>query len=262
MVESVQLASRMNCLVARPETQEKRPAVMWLHERYGIVQHTHDQTQRLADSGFVGFAPDLFHRFTGDRDALVRADERCELQDETSLQDLEEAIAYMRSLPYVDGDRIGIVGVCQTGRQPLVYAAERTNLAAAVVFYGGVYPREWTADELRPKTIDAYLPHLSCPVMGLFGEADRLVPLAEIEQFRAYLEKHKKSYHIRIFADTPHGWLNDTMTDDRYRPEAAKEAWSLMVSFLNEVFSGKWDPSRVRWTFESDTSPDYGLAAG
>ena len=262
MVESVQLASGMNCLVAKPTTQEKRPAVIWLHERYGVVQHVHDQTQRLADSGFVGLAPDLFHRFTGDREALAHAGERCELQDETSVQDLEEAIAYLRSLSYVDGDHIGIVGVCQTGRQPLVYSAERTNLAAAVVFYGGVYPREWTADELRPKTIDAYLPHLSCPVMGLFGEADRLVPLAEIERFRAYLEKHKKSYHIRLFADTPHGWLNDTMTDDRYRPEAAREAWALMVSFLNEVFSGKWDPSRVLWRFESDTSPDYGLAAG
>ena len=119
---------------------------------------------------------------------------------------------------------------------------------------------EWTADELRPKAIDAYLPHLSCPVMGLFGEADRLVPLAEIERFREYLEKHKKSYHIRLLADTPHGWLNDTMTDDRYRPEAAREAWALMVSFLNDVFSGKWDPSRVIWRFESDTSPDYGLA--
>ena len=176
MLESVQLDSGMQCVLARPDTQEKRPAVIWLHERYGMVQHTRDQAERLARSGFVGFAPDLFHRFDRDREALARAEDRCELQDETSVQDLEEAIAYLRSLPYVDGDRIGIVGVCQTGRQPLVYAAQRTNLAAAVVFHGGVYPREWIADELRPKTIDAYLPHLSCPVIGLFGEADPLVP--------------------------------------------------------------------------------------
>jgi carboxymethylenebutenolidase len=261
MVESVQLASGMSCLVARPSTQERRPAVIWLHERYGMVQHTSDQTQRLADSGFVGFAPDLFHRFDGDRDALARSEDRCELQDETSVRDLEEAIAYLRSLPYVDGDHIGIVGVCQTGRQPLVYAAERVDQAAAVVFHGGVYPREWKADELRPRTIDSYLPHLSCPVMGMFGEADGMVPLAEIERFRQLLEKHKKSYHIRLFANTPHGWLNDTIPD-RYRPEEARLAWELMVSFLNDVFAGKWDPSRVLWRFESDTSPDYGLAAG
>ena len=261
MVESMQLESGMSCLIAKPPAQEKRPAVIWLHERYGITQHTRDQTQRLAASGVVGFGPDLFPRFTGDPGALARAEVRCELTDETSVQDLEEAIAYLRTLPYVDGERIGIVGVCQTGRQPLVYAAQRMDLAAAVVFHGGVYPREWKADELRARTIDSYLPHLSCPVLGLFGEADGLVPLPEIERFRAYLEKHKKSYHIRIFADTPHGWLNDTLPN-RYRPEEAREAWELMVSFLNAVFAGEWNPGRVLWRFESDTSPDYSLAVG
>ena len=258
MLESVQLDSGMQCVLARPDTQEKRPAVIWLHERYGMVQHTRDQTERLARSGFVGFAPDLFHRFDRDREALARAEDRCELQDETSVQDLEEAIAYLRSLPYVDGDRIGIVGVCQTGRQPLVYAAERTNLAAAVVFHGGVYPREWIADELRPKTIDAYLPHLSCPVIGLFGEADPLVPFPEVHRFRELLETHKKSYHIRLFPDTPHGWLNDTVPD-RYCPEEAQEAWTVMVSFLNSVFAGEWAQGKVVWRFESATSPDYGV---
>ena len=155
MVESVQLASGMNCLVARPETQERRPAVIWLHERYGIVQHIHDQTQHLADSGFVGFAPDLFHRFTGDRDALARGEDRCELQDETSVQDMEEAIAYLRSMPYVDGDRIGIVGVCQTGRQPLVYAAERVDLAAAWGGGGKVAPPDpgWSPEIRSPPRI-------------------------------------------------------------------------------------------------------------
>ena len=175
MLESVQLDSGMQCVLARPDTQEKRPAVIWLHERYGMVQHTRDQTERLARSGFVGFARTSSIVST----ATARPRPRGGPPRATG-RDFRPGPGRGHRLPALAAlrgpDRIGIVGVCQTGRQPLVYAAERTNLAAAVVFHGGVYPREWIADELRPKTIDAYLPHLSCPVIGLFGEADPLVP--------------------------------------------------------------------------------------
>ena len=256
MLETVRLKSGMIALIGRPSTEEKRPAVIMLHERYGVVQHTRDMTERLAAAGYVGFAPDLFHRFTGDREALSRAEARCELIDDESVTDLAEACAYLRTLSYVDGERIACIGACQTGRQPLVYSAQRNDLAAAVVFHGGVYPREWKPDALRPLTIDSYLPRLSCPVLGLFGEAYDLVPLEEILRFREYLERGRKGYHIRVFGGAPHGWLNDTIPE-RYRPEAAREAWQVMESFLEECFSGGWDRSRVLWRFESDTSPSY-----
>ncbi len=256
MLEEVTLNSGMTALIARPSTEERRPAVMLLHERYGITQHTRDTTQRLAEAGYVGFAPDLFHRFTGDREALSRAEVRCELTDEESVTDLAEARAYLGTLPNVDEENIACVGVCQTGRQPLVYSAQRSDLAAAVVFHGGVYPREWQADALRPLTIDSYLPRLSCPVLGLFGEADELIPLEEVRKFREHLERGGRSYHIRVFRDAPHAWLNDT-TPERYHPEAAREAWLLMASFLEECFSGRWDRSRILWHFESDTSHGY-----
>ena len=56
---------------ALPKAKGKRPAVIILHERYGIDQHTKDLTARLAQAGFAGLAPDLFHRFTGDRQAIL-----------------------------------------------------------------------------------------------------------------------------------------------------------------------------------------------
>jgi len=255
MLEEVTLNSGMTALIGRPSTEERRPAVMLLHERYGITQHTRDMTERLASAGYVSIAPDLFHRFTGDREALVRAEVRCELTDEESITDLVEAQAYLGSIPYVDEENIACIGVCQTGRQPLVYSAQQNGLAATVVFHGGIYPREWKADALRPLTIDSYLPNLSCPVLGIFGELDELIPLDEVRRFREHLEKSGRSYQIRIVRDAPHAWLNDT--GERYRPEAAKEAWRVMVSFLEDIFSARWDRSRVLWRFESDTSHGY-----
>jgi carboxymethylenebutenolidase len=259
MLETVELKNGMTAFIGKPATQERRPAVIMLHERYGIVQHTRDMTERLAAAGYVGFAPDLFHRFTGDREALSRAEARCELIDAESVTDLAEACAYLKTLSYVEGERIACVGVCQTGRQPLVYSAERNDLTAAVVFHGGVYPRDWEPDASRPVTIASYLPRLSCPVMGLFGEADHLVPMENILRFREHLENARKSYHIRVFGDTPHGWLNDTEPRS-YRPEAANEAWQVMLSFLKLCFSDRWDRTRVLWRFESDTSPTYDFA--
>src|SRR5499433_4098997 len=132
----------------------KRPAVISLHERYGIDQHTKDLTGKLAQAGFVGLAPDLFHRFTGDRKAVLRGEQRVDLRDDEALEDLNAAVDYLKKSSNVDGSRIGIIGVCQTGRQPLLLAANRNDIAGAVVLYGAVGGREWLGNQLRPTPVE------------------------------------------------------------------------------------------------------------
>src|SRR6185312_2023917 len=100
-----------------PKAKGKRPAVIILHERYGIDQHTKDLAVKLAQTGFVGLAPDLFHRFNGDRKALQQGQVRMDLRDDEALEDLNAAVDYLKKSTNVDGARIGIIGVCQTGRQ-------------------------------------------------------------------------------------------------------------------------------------------------
>ena len=74
----VKYGGGISAVRALPKAKGKRPAVIILHERYGIDQHTKDLTVRLAQAGFVGLAPDLFHRFTGDRKAVLRGEQRVE----------------------------------------------------------------------------------------------------------------------------------------------------------------------------------------
>ena len=88
---------------AFPKAKGKRPAVIILHERYGVDQHTKDLTARLAQAGFVGLAPDLFHRFTGDRKAVLRGEQRVDLTDDGALEDLNAAVDYLKRLKQVDG---------------------------------------------------------------------------------------------------------------------------------------------------------------
>jgi carboxymethylenebutenolidase len=253
---TVRFGHGITAVRALPKAKGKRPAVIILHERYGIDQHTKDLTVKVAQAGFVGLAPDLFHRFTGDRKALRKGQVRVDLRDDEALEDLNAAVDYLKKLNNVDGARIGIIGVCQTGRQPLLLAANRDDIAGVVVLYGAIGGREWEGNELRPTPAEKLVARVSCPVLGIFGEADHIISVDDVMRFRNCLEWAKKNYHVRLYRDAPHGWLNDTMPG-RYRKEPAKDAWSLMMSFLKKCFAGGWNPQRISSTFESDYSTQY-----
>jgi len=252
---TVRLPSGMTAFRALPKAKGKRPAMILLHERYGVVQHTKDLIIKFAKAGYVALAPDLFWRFTGDRKALERGDARADIRDSEALDDLGTSIDYLKKLDVVDPGRIAVMGVCQTGRQAVLPATDRADVAACVVFYGAAGGKEWTTDEFRPVLIETLLEKLSCPLLGVFGEADHIISVDDVLRFRGALERHKKSYHIRIYPDASHGWLNDTMPG-RYRKEAAVDAWNLLLAFLKKTMNGR-SKEKISWVFESDFSANY-----
>jgi carboxymethylenebutenolidase len=255
----IKYGAGISAVRALPKAKGKRPAVIILHERYGIDRHTRDLTARLAHAGYIGLAPDLFHRFTGDRKAVLRGEQRVDLSDEGALADLNGAVDYLKSLNEVDATRLGVIGVCQTGRQPVLLAAHRSDIAGAVVLYGAIGGKEWLANDLRPTTIEELIAKVNCPVLGVFGEADHIISIEDVVRFRHALEKAKKNCHIRIYPGAPHGWLNDTMPG-RYRKEAAKDAWNLMMAFLKKCFAGGWRDDRIACIYESEYSKNYDFA--
>src|SRR5215471_14936549 len=246
MLTQMRINNRINGFLGRPGGAEKRPAVIHLHERYGIVQHTTDLAHKLVEAGYVTIVPDLFWRFTGDRQALARGDSRVELRDAEVLQDVDAIVTYARTLPEVDGSRIAMIGVCQTGRQPVLVSAYRDYLAGFVVMYGAIYGADWESQPLRPEPIETLLEKVSCPVQGIFGELDNLVPLDNVLRMGNVLARAKKSFDIRVYAEAPHGFLNDTMPG-RYRPAPTEAAWNQITSFLQSIFAGAWNKERVIW---------------
>ena len=184
MIQEVEFAKDKNACLAVPDGGGRKPAIIQMHERYGIVQHTTDIAERLAANGYVALAPDMFSRFTGDREALANGDVNASIPDDEALTDLDECIKYLRGLDRVDGDRIAIMGVCQTGRQPLLAAAHRNDLRGALVLYGGVYGRDWEPQKDRPTSVGEFIPKLSCPVLGIFGDSDHLISVDDVQRFR------------------------------------------------------------------------------
>ncbi|MBA2690418.1 MAG: dienelactone hydrolase family protein [Burkholderiales bacterium] len=240
-----------------PSSTQPCAAVIILHERYGLVQHTLDLARRLAQDGFVALAPNLFSRWQGDQDALRRGEARVTLADLEIAAVIDQAVDFLKAHPRVATGRIALMGVCQSGRYPIVVASRRRDLAACVVFYGGVQERDWQASELQPRPMADMLRELHAPALFVFGERDHTISLDAVRRVRDALEDSRHSYRMKVFADMPHGWLNDTMPG-RYRPQQAEQAWQVLLAFLADVFSGAWpEPGRVHWQFESVTSADY-----
>jgi carboxymethylenebutenolidase len=256
MLTSIKIDNRMNGYLGKPAGGGKRPAIIHLHERYGIVQHTTDLGEKFVQQGYVTIVPDLFSRFTGNREKLAKGDERCDLDDAEVLKDIDAVVEYLRAVPEVDTSRIAISGVCQTGRQPILMAAKRDYVAAVVMLYGAVYDADWKSHPQRPEPIERLIEQMSCPMVAVFGELDNLIPLNNIVRMISVLAGAKKSFDVRVYAGAPHGFLNDTMPG-RFRAEQTHAAWNQITTFLNAVFTGKYPKDRVIWRVESDTSVDY-----
>ncbi len=240
-----------------PHGDRRAAALIVLHERYGLVQHTLDLAAQAGADGMVGVAPDLFSRWTGDREALARGDVRVALPDAEVAAVLHRVVDELRRDPRVDPARIVVMGVCQSGRYAVVVASERSDLAAGIVLYGAAQDRDWEVNELQPRGLREMVASVGAPFLCLFGEADHIISLDDVARLRGAFEAARKSYRMRVFAGMPHGWLNDTMPG-RYRAPEAAEAWSMIRGFVGDVFAGDWrGGGRARWEFSASASVDY-----
>lgn len=247
----------MPVLVAAPDEAPGRACVILLHERYGLVQHTEDLARRLAAEGYAVAAPDVFYD-APDQDALHRGAAKVASDDSINRARIGEVIALLARDPRADTTRLAIIGVCQTGRVPLVIDADRP-LRACAVLYGAAQDREWEQHERFPVALAELIGRGRAPVLGLFGELDHAISLAHVQRLRDACERARRSYTIAVYAGAPHGWLNDTMPG-RYRAPQAAAAWAELIGFLAAHLGAASPDDTVRWRFTATTSSTYDFA--
>jgi len=257
VTRNITCAGGLPAVLFMPSGSHKFPAIVLMHERYGLVQHSLDLGARLARDGFVCITPDFYYKYP-DQDALHRGDVGYPFKDPEAAEYLSIALDQLAELPQVDQSKIAVMGVCQTGRHPLVIAAQRP-IAAALVWYGAAGESEWKVSERFPTPLEDIIARVDCPVLGIFGEADHVISLADVRRFRDCLDDHDKTYTIKVYPGVPHGWLNDTMPG-RYRREAAEAAWAFQLAFLRTIFEPGYDRSRRVQIYESEHSASYDFA--
>ena len=236
MGENVICDNGMPGYLALPPSTQPVPAVIVLHERYGFVQHPRDVADRFAASGLAGFAVNAF--FKCDYQAgLADGSKRYYTTDPDLVDYMESALRLLGETGRVDMDRVVLLGMCQTGRHPLVMAARSHKIAAAICWYGAATNREFDTGPYFPEPIPVVLRQVTCPVLGLFAEHDNHIPVENVRRIRNALESAGKTFAIHVLDDCLHGFLNSTM-EKRYHPKQAEVAWQLQSEFLGQVFSG------------------------
>ena len=257
ITSTVTFGDRVDAFVAIPE-QGSGPfgAVALGHERYGLVQHTLDLTAKLAASGYIGVAPDMYSRWEGDKEALSRGDIMVPLCDDDIRSYMGASLDYLLEYPQVDPKRIAAMGVCQSGEYPLVLNSARSEICANVVVYGGAQAAVWEVGKARQEPYEDIISRINAPVLGIFGEDDFVVSVEDMRRLRGELETHRKSYEFTLFPHMPHGWMNSTMPG-RYRAAESEQTWSKIIDFLERVHGGGFPSDRTVWGFRSDIAPDY-----
>ncbi|MBI3716506.1 MAG: dienelactone hydrolase family protein [Betaproteobacteria bacterium] len=205
-------------LVMPAKLPGKLPGVLVVHENRGLNPHIEDIARRVALDNFIAFAPDALTALGGYPGTEEKARELFPKLDQTKIrQDFVNAAAYLKALPDCTG-KIGVVGFCYGGGIANMLATKLPDLGAAVPFYGQ-----------QPKAEDAA--KIKAPLLLQYAAKDDYIN-GGIAAYEAALKAAKVNYEVFTYADTLHGFNNDTTP--RYVEEAAKLAWSRTVAFFNK----------------------------
>ncbi|MBI2851067.1 MAG: dienelactone hydrolase family protein [Chloroflexi bacterium] len=206
--------------LSKPKTGASLPGLIIIHENRGLTGHIEDVTRRYANQGYAVLAPDLLSRVGGTAQ-FATTDEAVaaigKLASEGIMQDLDAAFQYLRSLSYVNKDRIGVLGYCWGGGNSLLYATHNQDLEAAVVYYGP-----------NPANIEN-VANIAAPVLGIYGALDTRITV-NVPALEETMKKYGKSFEHKVYPGAAHAFFNDTGT--RYHTESARDAWQLTNSFL------------------------------
>ena len=210
--------------VSYPERATRAPVVVVIHEIFGLTDWIRAVADQLAAEGFIVIAPDLLSGLGPDGGgtppdrqqavALVRS-----LRVEDVTRRLSATARYGLALPAANG-RFGAVGFCWGGSTSFQFAANESDLDAAVVYYGSSPSREM-------------LGRVEAPVLGLYGGDDARVN-ATIPDAVREMRRLGKSFEPHLFDGAGHGFLRQQSGRDGANRAASQTAWPKTVAFFRQ----------------------------
>lgn len=210
----------VNAVMYTPKGKGPFPALVVIHEWWGLNDWVKDQASKLADQGYVTVAVDLYRG-----KVATSADEAHELMrgmpEDRAIRDLRAAVDYLASQSNVDKSRIGSIGWCMGGGYSLGLALTEPRLKAAVINYG------------RLATDPNDLKKINSAILGIFGAQDRGIPVEDVKKFEAQLKSLGKNVEIHIYPDAGHAFQNPN-NKQGYREQDANDSWSKTLAWLSQ----------------------------
>jgi carboxymethylenebutenolidase len=224
---------------AKPANAQNPPVILVAMEIFGLHEYIKDVTRRLAKLGALAVAPDYYFRNGVDLTKITEIPKLLPIvnskPDAELVADLDATAAWAKAQGG-DTSRLGIIGFCRGGRTVWIYAAHNGDVKAAVSFYGPVTDAP-AQKAIWPKSATELAPDMKAAVLGLYGEADQGIPVAQVEAMEAALKAAGKKAEFKIYPAAPHGFHADYRAT--YRKEAAEDAWNRLTAWFkaNKVLS-------------------------
>lgn len=220
----------LNCFIAFPEVKEKAPAVVLIHEIFGLTDWVRGVADQMAEAGYIAIAPDLLSGTApggggtaelGGNDAVRKAISSLSPAQVTS--DLDAVMEHVAHLPACNG-KVVVGGFCWGGGQSFRFATNNKNLKAAFVFYG-TGPED-----------SADIAKINCPVYGFYGGSDARVT-ATVPKSTELMKSAGKTYEPVTYAGAGHGFMRAGEAPDASpaNKEARDAAWKRWKEVLKGI---------------------------
>lgn len=206
-----------------PEGKGPHPAVMVIHEWWGLTPWVKEGAERLAAEGYVTLAIDLYRGIVAetpdDAHQLMRG-----VPEDRAARDLTAAFVYLKERKDVDAKKIGSIGWCMGGGYSLQAAVAIPELSASVVCYG------------RLVTDSSAIAGIGASVLGIFGGLDRGIPEKSVLEFEGTAKGMHKQVTVSIYPEAGHAFMNPGNAGG-YREADAKDAWARIIAFFGSTFN-------------------------
>lgn len=221
--------------LAAPEGAGSYPAIVVLQEIFGVNAHIREVTERIAKEGYVAIAPALFQRIapgfeTGYTPQDIEIGRKYKQQTTASelLSDIQATIDYLKHQPQVKKDAIGCIGFCFGGHVAYL-AATLSDIKATASFYGAGVATETPGGGSPTITRTS---EINGTLYAFFGMADPSIPVQQVDQIEAELEK-SHSHRVFRYDKADHGFFCDRRASYDPQAAAAADAWEQVKQLFN-----------------------------
>jgi carboxymethylenebutenolidase len=218
----------VHTFIVYPETKQKAPVVLVIHEIFGLTDWARSVADQLAANGYIAVAPDLLSGagpkgggtgdFSSSQDAMKAVSG---LNPDTVTADLNAVADFAKKFPSANG-KIAVAGFCWGGGQSFRFATNRKDLSAAFVFYGQ-----------PPKDVSS----ITAPVYGFYGGTDNRIS-STLPDTEAAMKQAGKKYEPVVYEGAGHGFMRageDPANTNPDNKKAHDQAWQRWLSLLKQM---------------------------
>jgi carboxymethylenebutenolidase len=208
---------------ANTDKQKKYPAVIMIHEWWGLNDDIRNNAKELAKEGYVILAVDLYNgKITTHTNLARKLSAAVKNNPKPAIENLKSAVLYLSSINTVNSSKIVSLGWSFGGAQSLQLAlnSQKHPLCATIIYYGNLI------------TDTEELSKIHWPILGIFGGQDRVISTQTVNQFKVALDSNGITNEIYIYKGVGHAFSNRSGMN--YAPKETADAWQKTLAFLKK----------------------------